>query len=103
MRAVTTLPEPADVQSSEFRVAISAIVSSRDSYGLVPGDDGNCHAHDLVSTWARLTNRPMPIPLLLHELRDYRLTNQRGAVEALAWALLFGDVRLVPLAKRDRR
>lgn len=80
-----------------------AILSSRESHGLVLGTYGNCHAHDLVLTWVRVAKRPMPIPVLLRELCDYMLTNQRGALEALAAALLLGDVRLTPLAKRDRR
>ena len=103
MRAATTLAQPADVHSSDFRVAMAAISSSRNSYGLLPGEDGNCHAHDAVSTWVRVTNRPMPISALVRELSDFMCTNQRGALEALATAMLFGDVRLAPLAKRDRR
>lgn len=111
--SITTLLQPADVHSSDFHVALQAIKSLRESHSVAPTMDGNCHAHDLVARWVRLTGEPMPIDVLRQELRSYLFGDaadprterhrQRNADEALAAALLNGDVRLVRRRKRDRR
>lgn len=113
MRATTTLPQPADVHSSDFRLALRAVVALRESHAVAPAPEGNCHAHDLVAGWLSLTGEPMPLNMLRQELRIYRYgespdyltecARQRLADEALAEALLYGDVRLVRRRKRDRR
>lgn len=113
MRATTTLPQPADPHSSDFRVAWRALFSLRESHAIALTAEGNCHARDLVERWVKLTGEPMPIEDVRQELRIYlygepadaptERGRQRAADEALVVALLNGDVRLVRRRKRDRR
>jgi len=103
MKATTTLQHPTDPHSSDFRVALRALLSLRESHGVVPAVDGNCHTHDLVSVWAQLIDEPMPIGMLRQELCERMGVDQRTADAELATALLRGDVRLVRLLKRARR
>jgi hypothetical protein len=84
-----------------------------ETHGFVPVKSGNCWAHDLVRDWSKLIDAPMPLPVARQELRyrmfddapDYRTEceQQRRADEELAAGLVYGDIRLVPLRKRERR
>lgn len=103
MRARTTLPQPYRAASSDLRVATRAFLALQESHGIAANAEGNCHAHDLVNTWAQLTDQPMPISDLRQELRERMCVDQRAADIELAIALLRGDVRLARLPKRARR
>jgi hypothetical protein len=112
MKATTTLQQAADPHSSDCRIALRALLFLRESHEVALTMDGNCHARDVVQRWNELTCEPMPIDVLRQELRIYlygesadaptERGRQRAADEALAMALLNGDLRLVRRRKRGR-